>query len=280
MAISKVYFTQFEKELVLSLTKPHLNLIENKETNAVICSKKNEIFKEITRQFNYTDGVVNPRTSQQIRQCYLNLKKKLTKKRNVIRQERRKSGGGEVSEETELKDGEMRFLGEPQLTLSMLTPLDSDSTEAEISKSQDSFSNASTSDPFVLPVTPSQGTSAKASTLNNPFDPSIVECWSNAETPLKAEIPKPTSEPTAPSAAARAAACIEVEHLQTMKYMEREEIRKEKRAEAENKEHELRMELLREQIKLTKTKTKFHEKLVSTLEENPKLFFQNHIKIG
>ncbi|GFQ66004.1 hypothetical protein TNCT_648111 [Trichonephila clavata] len=34
MNLSKIYFTQFEKELVLELMKPHLHIIECKETNA------------------------------------------------------------------------------------------------------------------------------------------------------------------------------------------------------------------------------------------------------
>ncbi|GFR18410.1 myb_DNA-bind_5 domain-containing protein [Trichonephila clavata] len=104
MNLSKIYFTQFEKELVLELMKPHLHIIECKETNAVSSLKKSEAYTEIARQFNDTDGV-----------------------------ERRRTGGGEVPKEAELTDFEMRFLEEPILTLPLYTPFDSDSTEIEIS---------------------------------------------------------------------------------------------------------------------------------------------------
>ncbi|GFX46425.1 myb_DNA-bind_5 domain-containing protein [Trichonephila clavipes] len=76
---------------------------------------------------------MNPRTPQQIRQCYSNLKKKMAKKSSVLRQERRQTGGGEVPKEAELTDFEMRFLEEPILTLPLSTPFDSDSTDIEIS---------------------------------------------------------------------------------------------------------------------------------------------------
>ncbi|GBM42110.1 hypothetical protein AVEN_260272-1 [Araneus ventricosus] len=72
-----------------------------------------------------------------------------------------------------------------------------------------------------------------------------------------------------PSAVARAASCTEAEHNQSIKYMQKEEGRKEKQAEADRKEQELRMELLREKIKLTKTKTLIHEKLLELMDKNP-----------
>ncbi|GBO17449.1 hypothetical protein AVEN_151990-1 [Araneus ventricosus] len=73
----------------------------------------------------------------------------------------------------------------------------------------------------------------------------------------------------APSAVARAAACIEAEHIQSIKYMQKEEERKEKQAEADRKEQELWMDLLKEKIKLTKTKTLMHEKLLELMDKNP-----------
>ncbi|GFR33887.1 myb_DNA-bind_5 domain-containing protein [Trichonephila clavata] len=180
MNLSKIYFTQFEKELVLELMKPHLHIIECKETNAVSSLKKSEAYTEIARQFNDTDGVVNPRTPQQIRQCYLNLKKRMSKKSGILRQERRRTGGGEVPKEAELTDFEMRFLEEPILTLPLYTPFDSDSTEIEISR------------------------------MDTP----------KIERPLKETLSmfrKRGKKATAPSAAARAAACIEDEYRLNIK---------------------------------------------------------------
>ncbi|GFR02165.1 hypothetical protein TNCT_315631 [Trichonephila clavata] len=46
MNVSKLYFTQFEKELVLALMKPHLHIIECKETNARGEKRGGEVPKE------------------------------------------------------------------------------------------------------------------------------------------------------------------------------------------------------------------------------------------
>ncbi|GBM31720.1 hypothetical protein AVEN_45639-1 [Araneus ventricosus] len=64
------------------------------------------------------------------------------------------------------------------------------------------------------------------------------------------------------NSSSRAAACIEAEHIQTTKYIQKEEERKEQQAEAVEKQ-ELRMELLKEKIKLTKTL--IHEQLVDKI---------------
>ncbi|GBN91449.1 hypothetical protein AVEN_85697-1 [Araneus ventricosus] len=291
----KLYFTLFEKELILVLVKPHLEVIENKETNGVTSAEKAKAFCEITKQFNATDGV-NQRTAKQIRQCYLNLKKKLRQKSTCLRQELRKTGGGEVAKEVELSTLERRFLEEPILTLPLSTPYDSDTSQMEILKSQDK-SNAD--DPFVRPLTPSQNASAEASELDTSSmnfldsslevpesdyeklvletpEPSSVSEASGVKTPKQRSLRdtlmmfrKNTKKQAAPSAAARAAACIEAEHKQSIKYMQKEEERKEKQAEADRKEQELRMDLLREKIKLTKTKTLMHEKLLELMNKNP-----------
>lgn len=288
MAATKVFFTQFEKELVLALVKPNLDIVDNKETNGVIFLKKKKVFDEITRQFNTTDGVSHPRTSQQIRQCYLNLKKKLSKKNSVLCQERRKTGGGEEpNEELTDDDVEMRLLVDPIPMMPVSTLFDGADTKPDISISQDDISTTSASDPLINPIIPSQqSTSTKTSDMDASLDPSRMTC-SNSEEIVKAKpshqvsglTTKPFSklrenltmfrknsrEPTASSTAARAAACIETEHRTTMRHMLNEERRKEKQSEAEYAEHELRMELLREQIKQTKTKTKLYEELLASL---------------
>ncbi|GFW86521.1 myb_DNA-bind_5 domain-containing protein [Trichonephila clavipes] len=150
----------------------------------------------------------------------------MAKKSSVLRQERRQTGGGEVPKEAELTDFEMRFLEEPILTLPLSTPFDSDSTDIEISKPQ--YPSTSTSALLIPPVTPSQNTE-KITEYDSSSDPSL--CSKRAKTP------------TAPSAAARAAACIEEEHRMKIKYMEMDEERK-------NEEHQLRMEQLSNNMKM------------------------------
>ncbi|GBN45407.1 hypothetical protein AVEN_185239-1 [Araneus ventricosus] len=71
---------------------------------------------------------------------------------------------------------------------------------------------------------------------------------------------------TKKQAVTSAAACIEAEHIQNIKYMQKEE---EKQAEADRKEQELQMNLPIERIKLTKTKTLMHEKLLELMDKHP-----------
>ncbi|GFR28421.1 myb_DNA-bind_5 domain-containing protein [Trichonephila clavata] len=224
MNLSKIYFTQFEKELVLELMKPHLHIIECKETNAVSSLKKSEAYTEIARQFNDTDGV-----------------------------ERRRTGGGEVPKEAELTDFEMRFLEEPILTLPLYTPFDSDSTEIEISNN--TLNSAS-----LIPSVSLQSTD-KITEYDCSSDPSNAgmdtpKPTPKIERPLKETLSmfrKRGKKATAPSAAARAAACIEDEHGLNIKHME--------------EEHKLRMELLRAQIEVQNS-------LLATLKDNHTIILQ------
>ncbi|GFW42005.1 myb_DNA-bind_5 domain-containing protein [Trichonephila clavipes] len=104
---------------------------------------------------------MNPRTPQQIRQCYLNLKRKWQRK-VVFCGKKDKTGGGEVPKEAELTDFEMRFLEEPILTLPLSTPFDSDKPQ---------YPSTSTSALLIPPVTPSQNTE-KITEYDSSSDPS------------------------------------------------------------------------------------------------------------
>ncbi|GFR22707.1 myb_DNA-bind_5 domain-containing protein [Trichonephila clavata] len=249
MNLSKIYFTQFEKELVLELMKPHLHIIECKETNAVSSLKKSEAYTEIARQFNDTDGVVNPRTPQPIRQCYLNLKKRMSKKSGILRQERRRTGGGEVHKEAELTDFEMRFLEEPILTLPLTATVRKSKFQVKSPYTPSTSNSASLIPPVSLQSTD------KITEYDCSSDPSNTgmdtpKPTPKIERPLKETLSmfrKRGKKATAPSAAARVAACIEDEHRLNIKHME--------------EEHKLRMELLRAQIEVQNS-------LLATLKDN------------
>ncbi|GFW05156.1 hypothetical protein TNCV_2904461 [Trichonephila clavipes] len=126
----------------------------------------------------------------------------MAKKSSVLRQERRQTGGGEVPKEAELTDFEMR---EPQ------------------------YPRTSTSALLIPPATPSQNTD-KITEYDSSSDPSNAVMDTNDLKPTP-KIARPLKEtlamfrkraktPTAPSAAARAAACIEEEqHRMKIKYI-------------------------------------------------------------
>ncbi|GFR11207.1 myb_DNA-bind_5 domain-containing protein [Trichonephila clavata] len=218
MNLSKIYFTQFEKELVLELMKPHLHIIECKETNAVSSLKKSEAYTEIARQFNDTDGV-----------------------------ERRRTGGGEVPKEAELTDFEMRFLEEPILTLPLYTPFDSDKSP---------YTPSTSNSVSLIPPVSLQSTD-KITEYDCSSDPSNAGMDTpKIVRPLKETLSmfrKRGKKATAPSAAARAAACIEDEHRLNIKHME--------------EEHKLRMELLRAQIEVQNS-------LLATLKDKHTIILQ------
>ncbi|GFQ97075.1 myb_DNA-bind_5 domain-containing protein [Trichonephila clavata] len=171
----------------------------------------------------------------------------MNKKSSILQQERR-TGDGEVPKEAELTDFEMRFLEEPILTLPLSTPFDSDSTEIEISKCSYPPPRASTSASLIPPVT-----------LQSTDKISKYDCSSDASETLSM-FRKCGKKPTAPSAAARAATCIEDEHRLNTKHME--------------EEHKLRLELLRAQIEETKAKTEVQKSLLATLKDNPTIILQ------
>ncbi|GFV89551.1 hypothetical protein TNCV_5016691 [Trichonephila clavipes] len=128
----------------------------------------------------------------------------MAKKSSVLRQERRQTGGGEVPKEAELTDFEMRTSIPQYINFCFVDS----------------------------PVTPSQNTN-KITEYDSSSDPSNAVMDMNDLKPTP-KIARPLKEtlamfrkraktPTAPSAAARAAACIEEEHRMKIKYMEMDE---------------------------------------------------------
>ncbi|GFX24181.1 hypothetical protein TNCV_2436741 [Trichonephila clavipes] len=194
----------------------------------------------------------------------------MAKKSSVLRQERRQTGGGKVPKEAELTDFELRTSIPQYINFCFVDS----------------------------PVTPSQNTD-KITEYDSSSDPSNAVMDMNDLKPTP-KIARPLKEtlamfrkraktPTAPSAAARAAACIE-EHRMKIKYMEMDEERKNEEhqlrmeqwsnnmkmdEERKNEEHKLRMELLRIKIAHAKEKMEAQKILVTTLKGSPKIYLQN-----
>ena len=91
---SRKIFTRFECELLLELVKKYEHVIESKETNKVTSIKKNEAFMAIEKEFNATIGVTR-RSAIQLRQKYLNIKKKAVKSSAEVRREIRMTCGSD-----------------------------------------------------------------------------------------------------------------------------------------------------------------------------------------
>ncbi|GFW33339.1 integrase catalytic domain-containing protein [Trichonephila clavipes] len=158
------------------------------------------------------------------------------------------------------------------------------------------YPSTSTSALLIPPVTPSQNTD-KVTEYDSSSDPSNAVMDMNDLKPTP-KIARPLKEtlamfrkraktPTAPSAAARAAACIVEEHRMKIKYMEMNEERKNEEhqeqlsnnmkmdEERKNEEHKLWMELLRIKIAHAKEKMEAQKILATTLKGSPKIYLQN-----
>ncbi|CAD0198374.1 unnamed protein product [Chrysodeixis includens] len=78
-------YTLEEREIVLELVKKYYTIIENKETNAHMISKKREAWESICRQYNAV-AVSGPRTWHQLRHLYENHKQRA--KKNIAKENR------------------------------------------------------------------------------------------------------------------------------------------------------------------------------------------------
>lgn len=71
----KVNFSEEERALLLDLVARHKAIIENKKTDAVSVERKRKEWEAIEREFN-SQHSVHPRTWQQLKKCWENLKEK------------------------------------------------------------------------------------------------------------------------------------------------------------------------------------------------------------
>ncbi|XP_026730058.1 uncharacterized protein LOC113495477 isoform X2 [Trichoplusia ni] len=78
-------YTAEERDIVLELVKKYYTIIENKETNAHMISKKREAWESVCQQYNAV-AVSGPRTWHQLRHLYENLKQR--SKRNIAKENR------------------------------------------------------------------------------------------------------------------------------------------------------------------------------------------------
>ncbi|KAK4885753.1 hypothetical protein RN001_002024 [Aquatica leii] len=71
-------YSEFEKTLLLDIVKEYQHLVENKCTDAVSAKSKNDTWEEISYKFN-ASSTSGPRTAEQIKNSYRNLKQKVKK---------------------------------------------------------------------------------------------------------------------------------------------------------------------------------------------------------
>jgi len=72
----RINFSKDEEQLLVALVEKYKSIIENKKSNATTWKEK--AWQMIEKEFNSNSGQ-NPRNSKQLKEKYLNMKKKKTK---------------------------------------------------------------------------------------------------------------------------------------------------------------------------------------------------------
>lgn len=119
-----------ESQLLLELIQKYKHIVECKETNKISSQNKNEAFEKIAAEYNANLGVT-PRTSKQLRQKYLNLKKDAGKSAALIRHEIKKTGGGNAAIQKNFSTLEETVLQMGVLTQPLSTRFDSDTSHLD-----------------------------------------------------------------------------------------------------------------------------------------------------
>ncbi|KAJ4435457.1 hypothetical protein ANN_18073 [Periplaneta americana] len=89
-------FSSFEKELLIELVNKYKEIIECKKTDGLKIKEKDETWDKLRDEYN-SNGSVTSRTTKQLRQFYVNLKRSAKKARSDERVERYKTGGGQCT---------------------------------------------------------------------------------------------------------------------------------------------------------------------------------------
>ncbi|XP_054930764.2 uncharacterized protein [Dermacentor andersoni] len=93
----KINFTEEERGILIDLVTRESNVLENKRTDAVSLSEKKKKWQQIEEQFNSKNGV-HPRTENQLRKCWDNLKEKWRRAKATDTKELFRTGGGKAAD--------------------------------------------------------------------------------------------------------------------------------------------------------------------------------------
>ena len=91
MAEKREYFTNRDKEVLVSLIEEFKEVVENKKTDAVLLKKKETTWDKITEQFNSASGA--KRQKKQLKNCWHNMKNRSKKKYGELRRHQFRTGG-------------------------------------------------------------------------------------------------------------------------------------------------------------------------------------------
>ncbi|KAL1490657.1 hypothetical protein ABEB36_013316 [Hypothenemus hampei] len=101
-------FSEYEVAVLVDTVLEKINIIENKQSDAVTWKEKNKAWDSIATKFNALSGQIN-RTAKELKLKYDCIKKNIKKKQARNKFERFKTGGGEASIE-ELTNYEEKVL--------------------------------------------------------------------------------------------------------------------------------------------------------------------------
>jgi|GEM_PF-6177826 len=89
----RINFSKDEEQLLVALVEKYKSIIENKKSNATTWKDKEKAWQMIEKEFNSNSGQ-NPRNSKQLKEKYLNMKKKTKQKFSNEKRCNSQTGGG------------------------------------------------------------------------------------------------------------------------------------------------------------------------------------------
>lgn len=113
----------------MSLASKYKNIIENKKTDAVTVSEKNEVWFKITKEFNSICANNVFRPTESIKKYYENLKEDLRKRAGEERKSIYKTGGGPPSPKKKAEDDILLSIINKKTIFGLENPFDSDEVQ-------------------------------------------------------------------------------------------------------------------------------------------------------
>lgn len=89
----RIQFSRDKEQLLVSLVKKYKSIIENKKSNASTWKDKEKAWQVIEKEFNSNSGQ-NSRNAKQLKEKYLNMKKRVKQKFSNEKRSNSQTGGG------------------------------------------------------------------------------------------------------------------------------------------------------------------------------------------
>ena len=94
MTTKTTYVSKEEKEILIELIQPHLEIIRSTAKDTPTCIKKAEVWKQIAKQFNQSEMKKCERPPDKLKTIWKNMASEAKTRASEFKQQSRKTGGG------------------------------------------------------------------------------------------------------------------------------------------------------------------------------------------